>query len=109
MIIKSLSQPIEQKVADAQLTGTVVSSRLSALEQQFVAFRNRADLDFAIQQEANDWNENLATERFFVLTGLPAAPPKLSGGELLSLFGRCCLSELSLVSLFDSLFSNLCF
>ena len=90
--IKSLTLPTEQKVLDAQLTGTVVSSRLSALEQQFVAFKSRSDLEFAIQQESNDWNENLATERFFVLTGLPAAPQKLSGGFLFACLHTCYLA-----------------
>ena len=90
-VIKGLSQPVEQKVLDAQLTGTVVSSSLSVLEQQFLAFKTCADLEFAIQQEANDWNENLITERFFVLTGLSAAPPPSC--LVVSSHPRCFLSE----------------
>jgi len=59
---------------------TVQGSRLSVLEQQFESFRSQHDLDFARQQELNDWFENQANENFFVVTGLAQPPNKLTGG-----------------------------
>ena len=61
-------------------------SRISVLEQQFMAFRSQSDLEFARQQEVNDWMENQANENFFVVTGLPIPPGKMSGGMRLSSF-----------------------
>ena len=84
-MIKYLSSSSDEKVESTHQVGTVLGSRLSSLEHQFSAFRNQSDLDFATQQELNDWNENRATERFFVLTGLAPAPAKLSGG-----YFACC-------------------
>jgi len=55
-------------------------SRLAVLEQQFSSFKAQHDLDFARQQELNDWSENQANENFFVVTGLPLPPSKMSGG-----------------------------
>jgi len=63
-------------------TSALQDSRISVLEQQFVAFRNQSDLEFARQQELNDWWENQANENFFVVTGLPNPPGKMSGGNL---------------------------
>ena len=80
-VLRFLSKPIEDKADDLRQDQTVVESRVSVLEQQFSTFRSQSHLDFAVQQELNDWHENLASERFFVLTGLPPAPNKLSGGS----------------------------
>jgi len=55
-------------------------SRLTVLEQQFAAFRSQKEMEFAVQQELNDWNENMANESFFVITGLPPPVGKLTGG-----------------------------
>jgi hypothetical protein len=55
-------------------------SRISVLEHQFVAFRAQKDLEAAIQAEVNCWQENIANEAFFVISGLPAPQAKLSGG-----------------------------
>ena len=79
-IISHHSKSTEQKVDETYRVGSVVMSRVSVLEHQFASLRSTLDLDFAIQQEANDWHENESNERFFVLTGLPPAPAKLSGG-----------------------------
>jgi len=66
----------------------IQGTRLALLEQQFASFRSQKDLEFAIQQEHNDWMENLANESFFVISGLPPAPGKLSGGKTCSLAYR---------------------
>ena len=63
-----------------------VDSRISVLEHQFSSFRSQNELEFAIQQELNDWNENKAMEHFMVLTGLSPAPQKLTGGESCNFF-----------------------
>jgi len=56
-------------------------SRLSVLEQHFSSFRAQQDLEFARQQEANDWLENQSNESFFVISGLPVPPTKMTGGN----------------------------
>ena len=80
-----LSKPDKEKIDESARTSAVLDSRLSVLEQHFASHRNQTELDFAIQQELNDWNENRATENFLVLTGLPPAPQKLSGGKTSSI------------------------
>ena len=79
-VIKHLDKTIEEKVEDGYLHQAVVDSRLSALESQFIAYRTKSELEFAIQQEINDWHENQCNEKFFVMTGVPPAPTKLTGG-----------------------------
>ena len=84
--IKYCNKSLDEKVHESNLRGSVVESRVSVLEQQFSSFRAQSDLDFAIQQELNDWNENQSAEHFFVISGLSAAPPKLTGGIVICLF-----------------------
>jgi len=60
-------------------------SRLAVLEQQFGAYRSSQDLVFARQQEFNDFLENQSNEAFFVVSGLPLPPPKLTGGKVFNL------------------------
>ena len=79
-LIRFHSKSDVDKLEQVHDHGLVVESRVSVLEQQFMSFKSKSDLDFAIQQELNDWQENQTYERYFVLTGLPAAPNKLSGG-----------------------------
>ena len=79
-VVGQLSLSTDERLNESVRQGVVLGSRLSTLEHQFASFRGQSDLDFAIQHELNDWNENRASERFFVITGLPAAPAKLSGG-----------------------------
>ena len=74
--MSSSDQAIESRQSSA-----FIESRLTVLESQFSTFKSRNDLEFAIQQELNDWQENQASEKFFVITGVPPAPAKLSGGE----------------------------
>jgi hypothetical protein len=83
--IKYLNKPIESKVSEDH--GVLVSheGRLAVLEQHFASFRAEKDLEYAIQQEINDWNENEANRSFFVLSGLPLPPGKMSGGMLMFL------------------------
>ena len=82
-----MSKPIASRVDDHSRHGAVLDSRVSVLEHQLASIRSQSDLEFAIQQELNDWNENLAMEKFIVLTGLPPAPQKLSGGII------CCFPK----------------
>ena len=82
-LIKFLNLTANEKAKESTHQQAIVESRLSVLESQFSAFRSRNDLEFAIQQEMNDWQENQTMERFFVITGVTPAPAKLSGGILL--------------------------
>jgi len=63
-------------------------SRLSTLEQQFDSYRQQQDLEFARQQEHNDWLENQSNENFFVISGLPNPPSKMTGGMFMSYISR---------------------
>ena len=82
-ILDSLAKTVEERVDDTSKNSVVLDSRISVLEHQFSSFQSQNDLDFAIQQELNDWNENRAMERYIVVTGLAQAPQKMSGGSLL--------------------------
>jgi len=86
----SLDQKVEADHQDLLIQG----SRLALLEQQFASYRSQKDLEFAVQQEHNDWLTNIANESFFVISGLPPAPGKLTGGTLSKciLFSSYCLS-----------------
>ena len=68
-LISHYAKSTEDQVDESFRNGSVLSSRVSLLEQQFEAFRSTTDLEFAIQQEVNDWHENESYERFHVLTG----------------------------------------
>ena len=80
-VIKYLSQSIEEKANLSRQGQAMVESRLSVLESRFTSFQTKNDIEFATQQELNDWQENQSTEKFFVISGLPPAPTKLSGGS----------------------------
>jgi hypothetical protein len=45
-----------------------------------LAFRSQKDVEVAVQSEFNDWMENKANEVFFVISGLPSPPAKMTGG-----------------------------
>ena len=79
-IVKFFAKSADEKAQESREHSAAVSSRLSVLESQFSTFVSRADLEFATQQELNDWQENQSFERFFIITGVAAAPAKLSGG-----------------------------
>ena len=83
--VKFLNKPVDDRVNDVQRSSAVVETRVGILEQQFASFQKRNHFEFAAQQELNDWHENQANERFFVVTGLPVAPSKLSGGDLITI------------------------
>ena len=85
-LIRFQNKTTDEKVDQVFSHGTLVDSRLSVLEQQFTSFRAKSDLEFAIQQELNDWQENQSSEKFLVLTGLAPAPAKLSGGDFFFYF-----------------------
>jgi len=76
--------PLDLKLKSDHALLVSQGSRLSVLEQQFGAFRTQHDLEFAKQQEHNDWLENRANENFFVISGLPNPPAKMTGGNILS-------------------------
>ena len=71
---------LELKQSEDHVQLGLHGSRLTVLEQQFAAFKSQKELEYAVQQEANDWNENMANESFFVITGLPPPVGKLTGG-----------------------------
>ena len=81
-LVHFMSKPKEEKIDESARNSAVLDSRLSVLEHHFASFRSQNEIEFAIQQELNDWNENKANEHFLVLSGLPPAPPKLTGGFL---------------------------
>ena len=83
-LIESMSKPSVVRAEELAQNEVVIDTRVSVLEHQFTSFVAQNDLDFAIQQELNDWNENRAMERFVVLTGLAPAPQKMSGGSYIS-------------------------
>ena len=80
-LVESMSKSVEERCVETTKNGAVLDSRISVLEHQFSTYRAQGDLDFAIQQELNDWNENRAMEKFVVITGLAPAPQKKSGGS----------------------------
>ena len=79
-VIKFVSKSEAEKAAETREVSVAIDSRLCVLESQFTAFQSCSDLEYASQQEMNDWQENLATEKFFIISGLAPAPAKLSGG-----------------------------
>jgi len=59
--------PLDQRVRVDHESSVLQESRLSVLEQQFMAFRAQNDLEFARQQEHNDWMENQANENLMLI------------------------------------------
>jgi hypothetical protein len=83
-MIEYAGKSTNQKVIDDHAVLATHDSRIGILENQFSAFRDQRDLDFAIQQELNDWAENEINQNFFVITGLATPPAKMSGGTYYS-------------------------
>ena len=79
-IIKFHQKSVDEKAVEARELSAACDARLSVLETQFATFKSDSGIEFARQQELNDWQENLASEKFFIITGLPPAPARLSGG-----------------------------
>jgi hypothetical protein len=80
-VIKYLNKPSDKKISSLSTLVSSHDSRLGALEAQFSIYRAQQDLSFAIQQEINDWHENDANQNFFVVSGLPNPPSKMTGGN----------------------------
>jgi uncharacterized membrane-anchored protein len=79
--IAYLNKPTNAQLAIDHEALVSTESRLAVLEQQYASFRDQKDLEFAVQQEFNDWMENQANENFFIVSGLPPPPSKMTGGS----------------------------
>ena len=80
-VIKSMTEPVPEKLSRVGEAARVLEDRVSVLEQDHRLMRQEFSLKIARDSELADFEENSRNECYFVISGLPPVPSELVGRQ----------------------------
>ena len=79
-IMTNMSASTSSKFSTVEEDVRLIKDRVLALEQDHQRLNSRTEMQFAIDQELSDFQQNIRDEVFFMISGLPRLP-RLDPGE----------------------------